>query len=265
MSESDPPLQEKADVCSVCGVAMPEGAERCEACGATRGERHKCPFCGVVAQPQPHPSLRFVCPACGAPRVPATDASKPSARVTKALGTARSARSSRAVWKLASGLAAGFGALATLLLTGVALIASPSLFPLIAAGMVTAMPLVFAALAWWKVTKRDEQLKDALDEAWMLAANDLVETRGSIRAPQLAEAFGIEQGLADELLARLAAQPEIATDVTDEGDLALSVRAPERLRIASPLRVEPTDAPQAEQVEEEVVAHEEQDAMKGRS
>ena len=261
MSESDPPTTSHA--CSVCGAAMPEDAERCEVCGATQGERHKCPFCGVVAQPQPHPSLRFVCPACGAPRIPTTTDTQTSSAVAKALGTVRSAKSSQAVWKLASGLLGAFGGLTILLLVGVSLIASPSLLSLLAASVVTAMPLAFAALAWWKAAKRKEQVEGALDEAWMLAANDLIEARGSIQAPQLAEAFGIEANVADDLLTRLAARSEIATDVTDDGNLALSMRVPERLRVTSPVRVEQPDDPEAEQVEVEATASLERNVTKG--
>lgn len=240
MTTNDDTAAKAAGSCPVCAAEMAADADRCSSCGATRGEQHKCPFCGVIVRPEPHPELRFACPACGAPRVPAVSNVTPSASLSKALSAARSARSSKAVWQLAAGLAAGFGVLATLILVGVSLIASPAMFPLIAAGVVTAMPFVFAVLALRNAAARKEQLQQSLDEAWLHAAKALTSARGSLRNTELAEAFGIDEDLSRNLLARLAAHSEVTTDVTDDGDLALSMRVPERLRVAPAVRVEAT-------------------------
>jgi len=114
------------------------------------------------------------------------------------------------------------------------------MFPLIAAGVVTAMPFVFAVLALRNAAARKEQLQQSLDEAWLHAAKALTSARGSLRNTELAEAFGIDEDLSRNLLARLAAHSEVTTDVTDDGDLALSMRVPERLRVAPAVRVEAT-------------------------
>lgn len=254
-------ITKQQSVCSVCGTPMAPGAERCASCGTTHDKRHACPFCGVVAQPQPHSELRFACPSCGAPRIPTPPDLEPSKAMTSALSTVRSARSSRAVWRVASGLGLAFGLLSTLLLVGVALIASPSLLPLIAAGTVAAMPLVFAALAWTKARQRQEQVQRSLDQAWLEAAKALTASKGSVRASEMVEAFGIEEDAAHQLIAHLGAHQEITTDVTEEGELALSVRG-HLLRVAEPppqpLPEDP--APQGEEVEMELDHADHQDA-----
>lgn len=244
---------QQPSVCSVCGAQMPPGAERCASCGTTHDKRHACPFCGVVAHPQPHPELRFTCPSCGAPRIPSPPDLTPSKAMTSALSTVRSARSSRSVWRVAAGLGAAFGLLSTLLLVGVAAIASPSLLPLIAAGTVAAMPLFFAALAWTKARQRQNQVRQSLDQAWLEAAKALTTSKGSVRASELVEAFGIEDDIAHQLVAHLGAHQEITTNVTEEGELALSVRG-HLLRVAEPppqpLAQDPT--PSEEDVEMEL-------------
>lgn len=250
MTTNDETAAGTAGSCPVCAATMAADADRCSSCGATRGEEHKCPFCGVVAQAEPHPQLRFACPACGAPRVPAVADLTPSASMTKALTTARSARSSKAVWQLAAGLSTGFGLLAVLILVGVSMIASPATFPLIVAGIVTAMPFVFALLALRNAAARTELVQQSLDEAWLQAAKSLTGARGSLRNAELAEAFGIDEDLSRNLLARLAAHSEVSTDVTDDGDLALSMRVPEeRLRVAPAIRVETADEREPVEVE----------------
>jgi hypothetical protein len=175
--------------------------------------------------------------------------------MTSALSTARSARSSRAVWRVASGLGIAFGLFATLLLVGVALIASPSLFPLLAAGSVAAMPLVFAALAWTKARQRHEQVQQSLDQAWLEATKELTTSKGSVRTNEMVEAFGIEEDVARQLLAHLGAHQEITTNVTDDGELALSVRG-HLLRVPEP----PPDPPPREEVEVELEHADHQDA-----
>lgn len=229
---------------------MPAEASRCDTCGATRGEHHKCPFCGIVAAPQQHPQLRFVCPACGAPRIPVPTNVEPSKAMTDALADVRSARSSRAVWRVAGGLTGAFGVLALLLFAGVLAIASPALVPALAGGLITAIPFIFAALALINAGRRDQQVKSSLDAAWIEAARSLAETKGTITPRQLRESFGLEESDARQLAARLGAHHEVTTDVTDEGELALSV-AP-RVRVAdSPMRVAEPNEEAAEEVEEE--------------
>ena len=236
--------------CSVCGANMAPDDERCASCGATQDKRHACPFCGVVAQPQSHPEMRLVCPACGAPRVPAPRGLQPSKSALAALRTTRSARSSRAAWRIAAGLAAAFGALAVLLLVGVALIASPSMVPLLAGGLVTATPLVFAAIAWMKGQQRHEQVLASLDQAWVETAKQLASEKGSVRSEELMEAFGIEEDQARSILARLGANHDVTTDITDDGELALSMRVPLRVALPEPPPTEEVEVP-ADQEQDE--------------
>lgn len=237
--------------CSVCGGEVPADADRCPTCGATQGDEHTCPFCGVVAKPEPHRELRFVCPACGAPRVPRTS----SSRKSTALSTARSAQSSRAVWRVASGLAGAFGLFAALLLAGVTLVASPAAFPLMAAWAVASVPFVFAALALRNAGKRSAELHQSLDEAWLQAAKDRAADHGPLGVHDLEEAFDLDESQARDLLSRLAADAQVGTDVSDDGALLVSVHGSERLRVADPMRVEAAETKPAtpDDTEEAVV------------
>ena len=248
----------KLVTCTVCSAPLTEGASQCESCGATQGPEHKCPFCGVVAAPQKHPTLLLACPACGAPRVPAVPLLAPSKRVAEHLRKVRSARSSWLAWRLAAGLTLAFGALAAALLVGVSLVASPALFPLLAASVVAAMPFVFAGIAWHNAGRRATEVERELRAAWVQLAQHYTASRGAVRAHQLAEAFDIDDAQAQDLLAHVGALGEVITDVTDDGELALSMRAPGRLRIDVPpdarVRVEAPSEEEHEQVVDEEAA-----------
>lgn len=247
--ENAKPATENA--CSVCGAPMPPGSSRCEQCGATHGQEHRCPFCRVVAEPQPHPRLRFACPACGAPRVLVRDKGfQPSDDMTRHLGKARSAASSMVTWKVASAAAAGFGVLAALLLTGVAMIASPPAFAILMGALVTSMPFIFAALGWRNAGVRHAELQAELDSTWLEAARTLAQSHGTVTAGQLGKTFGLDEAAARQLASRLGASNEVTTDVTDSGDLALSIRVPDKLRIDAGVEAKPVQADSGEVVEQ---------------
>jgi hypothetical protein len=220
--------------CSVCGASLPDGASKCEQCGASHGQHNRCPFCRSVAEPVPHPRLRYACPACGAPRirVQAKDF-RPSDALQAHLAKARSASSSQTTWKVASAAAAAFGVLATLLLTGVIMIASPPSFAVLMAAVVTSLPFVFALLGWRNALRRSAELETELDASWLEAARTLAQTRETITASTLGEALGMDQESARHIASRLAASSEVSTDVTDSGELALSIRSPGRVRVAA--------------------------------
>lgn len=239
--ETDKPGSSSA--CSVCSAPMPDGSSKCEQCGATRGKEHQCPFCRAIAEPVAHPRMRFVCPVCGAPRVPARDKDfAPTKQLAAHLARARSAASSQTTWKVAAPAAAGFGVLALLLLVGVASIASPPTVALIVAALVTSMPFIFAALAWRNAGVREKEVSAELDAAWLEAAKSLAKLRGTVTASLLRDAFGVDDTEAQSLASRLGAANEIATEVTDSGDLALSMRIPEKVRVKTP--TEPEAAPE---------------------
>jgi hypothetical protein len=117
------------------------------------------------------------------------------------------------------------------------------MFPLLAGGLVAATPLVFAALAWMKGQQRHEQALTSLDQAWVETAKQLASEKGTVRSEELMEAFGIEQDQARSLLATLGANHDVTTDITDDGELALSMRTPLRVALPDPPPTEEVEVP----------------------
>jgi len=109
-----------------------------------------------------------------------------------ALQASRRAYSSRAAWRVASGLTAAFGLLAVMLLIGVFFIAKLSFFPLLMASIIAAAPLVFAALAFRKSKQTQSLIQSSLDRAWLESTKQLAAHQGPIQAETLMQAYGID-------------------------------------------------------------------------
>ncbi|HNS96414.1 MAG TPA: hypothetical protein PLJ27_02620 [Polyangiaceae bacterium] len=223
--------QKQPPSCTVCGASIDPQEEQCPSCGATRDKRHTCPFCGVVAVPTAHPEFRLACPSCGGPRIPMPSGTKLNKASLAALQASRRAYSSRAAWRVASGLTAAFGLLAVMLLIGVFFIAKLSFFPLLMASIIAAAPLVFAALAFRKSKQTQSLIQSSLDRAWLESTKQLAAHQGPIQAETLMQAYGIDADQASSLLVRLGANEEVVTQITDDGQLALSVHPPFRVAV----------------------------------
>jgi hypothetical protein len=115
--------------------------------------------------------------------------------------------------------------------------------PLVAAATVASAPLLFALVAWRRSATMHTQVNQALDSAWLQAAHQFATTRSSVRAPQLAQALGIDSQQAQALLSKLSARDDVATEITDDGELALSVRYAPRMRIGDRTDAAPSDDP----------------------
>lgn len=230
--------------CATCGATMPAGEARCPTCGTTRGEEHRCPFCRAVAKPEADPIMRWKCPVCGGPRIPQAGEGN-TEDVLGHLKAARSARSSQLVWKTSGLLGAGFGVLALLILTGVFMIASPPLTAMIAGYVLGLLPVGFAGLAWSKSKSKSPRISSELDAAWFDAAKALLGRRGTTRASELADALKIPQAEAEKMLVRLASQDDVRPDVTEGGDLAVSLRPHARVRVQAEPAAETVEEPAA--------------------
>ena len=209
--------------CKGCGSTLEQGQDKCSRCGLTHGEQHKCPFCGVVAEAVADRELRYVCPACGAARLPVVGAQAPSPKANTALATVRRAKASRAAWRLGSGLALAFGLLDMAVLLGVLAIAKVGVFGVVSGIVMALVPFAFAALAYFKAKQRTHQLHQALDEAWVHAVGQLAQITGSVRASDVIDQFSLPPSEAHALVARLGARNEVMTDVDHEGQLLLRV------------------------------------------
>jgi len=192
-----------------------------------------CPLCGAVAGVSRDEEMRYRCDVCGGPRVP-LDAKgvKPSKKLGDALQRADRARKSRAKNRAGGVLAAvGLaGALGIIALIGVigALTSLELGFGFVVGSLLATGPLS-AIMAWLFMRARaaGRQIAPALDDAWLVAATDVVEqSKGPVTARSLAEALRIEEPQAEELVALLEAHDVVRGD----GKLAF----PNRMRIGAP-------------------------------
>jgi hypothetical protein len=186
-----------------------------------------------VAEPEAHEQLRFRCPACGSPRIPLAAEQPASSETMAHLKAARGASSSQLAWKAAAGVSAGFGVLGLLIMTGVFAIVSPPLIPIIASYLLASSPLLFAAIGFKNASKRSGQVSGELQQAWLIAARDIARSKGIMRASDLTSVMRIDEKQAEQLMMQLAAFDEIRPDVTEAGDLAVSIRGA-RMRVATP-------------------------------
>jgi hypothetical protein len=167
-----------------------------------------CPHCRAIARVSPHRELRAVCDVCGGPRISVQGAAvELSGRELAPLRRAEAARRGRAGWRAAA-------VVGGLLLPSMAVVFSVLLLVLGAhAGLVAAAllfcapPLVLLFVAIARIGARSQAIPAALDEAWLSAASDAArQAGGAISAAELAAKLGIEEPMAEEMLAMLDAE-----------------------------------------------------------
>ena len=209
-----------AAFCHVCGAPLPEGAAVCERCGATQNDEHKCPFCGAVAAAKPHPTFRYACPVCGAPRVPSAspDGTIPEEAVNE-LRKAKSAYGSRLAWRIGAVVTFVYGLLSLLVLAGATMAASPPTMAIVAGAVLSALPLFFSWLGWTKAKAREAQMNEALDASWVLSAKSLLRTQGPMTLPQMEKKLGLDELHAKNVVAALGASSSVHTRMNDDGQL----------------------------------------------
>jgi len=110
------------------------------------------------------------------------------------------------------------------------LVTQSVLIPMLVGCLVCAMPILFAALAMWKVSQRKKELTRAIDEAWVDSASQLATVAGSIRTQDLMQSMSIKESEARSLLAKLGASNGMSTSINDDGELV--VYAHSNLRVA---------------------------------
>jgi uncharacterized membrane protein len=219
-----------------------------------------CPLCGATTGCSPDPEFRYRCDVCGGPRVPVhAPRKRQSAKELAALKRAENARKSRAKAR-GGAIAAGLSAVGVVGMLGLAGILSAIFgwnlgFWLIATGAFTAGPL--AALTSWlasRSTRLSKEIPNAIDDAWMAAATDVVEQSNSaVTAASLAQALRIDEPQAEELLALL----EASDLVRPEGNNAYRGRL--RVSTSTTPETDQNAAAEAEaQAEAEALAQEQQ-------
>jgi hypothetical protein len=165
-----------------------------------RTDLSDCPHCGGKTALVADPRLRWVCAACGGPRVPG---GPPKSR---ALAKARVAQAAAFGWSAGAIALAIGGALSAGL---AALLAGVALSFGIAVGLVSLLMLVFAWRASARAGQRRKEISLSIEDAWRDAARAVLAKRGrDTTAAQLAEVMQIDEGEADDLLTSLAAHDE---------------------------------------------------------
>ena len=175
-----------------------------------------CPHCGGMTVLAADPRYRWVCGACGGPRVPG--ASGKSA----ALARARAAQAAAFGWgagaialALTGALTAGLAALLFMVSQGLG----------IGIGVMAAMFLLFGWRSSARAGKRRREAADAVKQGWREGAKVILTTRGrDTTAAQLAAIMQVDTETADELLTDLAAHEEARIDI-DDGNVKFRIDA----------------------------------------
>ena len=207
--------------CRTCGRELSPEAASCPHCGAANLEE-RCPSCGAVTTSSPDKELRYKCDLCGGPRVPRMDPKlRKSRRDVPFLKRANEARKARAKYR-AIAIASGALGLSSTVVALLWLL----IFPLTLPFGVTWAFFAGSALLMilWSLSRAGSKTKEiapAIDQAWQRAASDVAAAmKGPFTAAKLAEAMGIEEPVAEELLAQLDANDVLRSDVTEAGEIA---------------------------------------------
>lgn len=211
--------------CRTCGREISPDAASCPHCGAANLEE-RCPNCGSVTTSSPDKELRYRCDLCGGPRLPRMDGSiKSSRREAPHLRRANEARKARAKYR---GLAALFGVtgFATTAFAGLWLLIFPLTLPVaIVWAFFAGSSLLTVLWAMGRAAARTKEIQPLIDQAWMTAATDVARRmKTPFTAAKLAQAMGIDEAQAEDLLALLDANDVVRSDVTDAGEVAYQPR-----------------------------------------
>jgi hypothetical protein len=211
--------------CRTCGREIAAEAASCPHCGAANLEE-RCPHCGAVTTSSPDKELRSRCDLCGGPRIPRGDPGvKRVRRETAHLRRANEARKARARYR---GISAAFGAIGAFstLIALLGLVIFPISFAYAIAWAVFAVPSILLVLwAAGRASAKTKEIAPAIDQAWTAAAGEVASRlKGPFTAQKLAQVMGIEEALAEELLAQLDANDVVRSDVTDAGEMAYQLK-----------------------------------------
>ncbi len=226
--------------CRVCAAPVPEGAPRCERCGAAQTDLGPCPLCNGQGGSSQHPEFRFACDICGGPRIPRLDPRlKSSGREIPLLRKADAARKARALF---NGLAAASGvALALTLIPFAVLLAVVGLkvLLLLPGLLFTGLFAGMLAFSIGRSRSRGNEITPALDGAWLAAATDVArQSPGPLTATVLGKTLGIDEAQAEELLALV----DVDTALGGAPMPRLRVEAlPGVAQVATPLTTSPAD------------------------
>jgi len=210
--------------CSACGAVAVSGGV-CGRCGNTSGESNRCPHCNAVARVEPKGagmSLKWVCGVCGGPRMPnGVGGEAAAAPLREARTSQRRALRARAQFWAFTVMALFFTMVAVAAWPAAALVSH-----LILLAMATT-PTLFAVRARTRASRATEDENEALDRAWLAAAEDVTShAKKGVTVAELAARLKIDALKAEKLLTELAVHDRTRIDVDDDAEVRYSI-APE--------------------------------------
>lgn len=212
------------DACPACGARAVKGGV-CTRCGYASGEEHRCPHCGSLARAEPKASgvkTAWVCAMCGGPRIPSGGGGEDAANALRQANTLLAGATRARARSIAWGILA---VLATLVV--VAASAKEAIAATLVLLVLAIVPALLAVRARSQGSKRAENADEALERAWLAAAEEIASrAEGGITAKDLARSLQIDPERADQLLTRLAVHERTRIDVGDDAEVRYSV-APE--------------------------------------
>jgi len=217
--------------CRTCGREIASEAPNCPHCGTPNLEE-RCPHCNAVTTSSPDKELRYHCDLCGGPRVPRGDpAVRRGKRDVPFLRRANEARKARAKYRALVGVFAAMGFGTTMIAGLWVLIFGLSLGLGVTWGLFAG---IAALTVLWGLRKSGEKTKEIapqIDQAWTRAAADTASAiKGPFSAARLAKAMGVDEAVAEELLAQLDVNDMVRSDVTESGEIAYQMK----LRFGAP-------------------------------
>jgi ribosomal protein S27AE len=182
-----------------------------------QGEHNRCPHCGGITRALPHDDLRWVCGACGGPRIPLDPGDELTERGVEALREANAARSAAVAYRLVS-WACGFGAL-----LGIgfgAVLAAYSLMAALGPAIVGALLVVLAIRFGSRSSERGKVARAAWERAWDAEVDDMLsEGTTSLTPSQIARKVKVPESEIEAIVARLSAEDRVRVDVGDDARL----------------------------------------------
>lgn len=232
--------------CTACQAPLADGALFCKRCGAPQPGAPTCPHCGGVAGTSPDSEVVLKCQACGAPRVVIESPDiELSGDEQQHLDEARKARTGRLGWWIGA-VTGALAAAGTLSVTALVSLLLGMSFIAAGVGLALTIPFVLLALTGFrKARERTRQVNQAVDAAWMSAAKDVAQqSKEPVTAEQLSKLLPLSAERSERLLAQLAVDDMLSSDISPEG----------RLSFAPAMRIEPS----GDEVQDEELAELEQ-------
>lgn len=195
-----------------------------------------CPLCAASARIVPDDRFRWVCGACGGPRVNVDDPSVHSdlekSHLERARDLTTKARLIRGGATMTALAATGFGFLGLVFATAIHV---GILLPVVLLGLSGAfavMTIAFGANARTKI----EDAKAAVSSAWEAVAEALMRKhKRAITALDLAAMLKVNEGEAERILTLLSVDDRVRGEVTSDAQVRYSIPGQLRVDVDNPL------------------------------